>query len=47
VAAAKAAFPKWAGLPATERAKLMRKLGDLIARHVPEIARPRPTTPAR
>ena len=38
VAAAKAAFPKWAGLPATERAKLMRKLGDLIARHVPEIA---------
>ena len=38
VAAAKAAFPKWAGLPATERAKLMRKLGELIARHVPEIA---------
>ena len=39
VAAAKAAFPKWAGMPATERAKLMRKLGDLIAAHVPEIAR--------
>ncbi|MDM0046607.1 5-carboxymethyl-2-hydroxymuconate semialdehyde dehydrogenase [Variovorax dokdonensis] len=39
VAAAKGAFPKWAGLPATERAKLMRKLGDLIARHVPELAR--------
>ncbi|MBV5294081.1 MAG: 5-carboxymethyl-2-hydroxymuconate semialdehyde dehydrogenase, partial [Curvibacter lanceolatus] len=38
VAAAKAAFPQWAGLPATERAKLMRKLGELIARHVPEIA---------
>jgi len=38
VAAAKEAFPKWAGLPATERAKLMRKLGELIARHVPEIA---------
>ncbi|MGV3572119.1 MAG: 5-carboxymethyl-2-hydroxymuconate semialdehyde dehydrogenase [Ramlibacter sp.] len=38
VAAAKAAFPKWAGLPATERAKLVRKLGDLIAAHVPEIA---------
>ncbi|MCR8958031.1 5-carboxymethyl-2-hydroxymuconate semialdehyde dehydrogenase [Variovorax sp. S2] len=38
VAAAKEAFPKWAGLPATERAKLVRKLGDLIARHVPEIA---------
>jgi hypothetical protein len=32
-------LPKWAGLPATERAKKMRKLGDLIARHVPEIAR--------
>lgn len=39
VAAAKEAFPKWAGLPAPERAKLMRKLGDLIAQHVPEIAR--------
>ena len=39
VAAAKAAFPKWAGLPATERAKKMRALGQLIARHVPEIAR--------
>ena len=39
VAAAKAAFPKWAGLPAAERAKKLRALGDLIARHVPEIAR--------
>jgi 5-carboxymethyl-2-hydroxymuconic-semialdehyde dehydrogenase len=38
VAAAKAAFPKWAGLPATDRAKVIRKLGDLIAKHVPEIA---------
>ena len=38
VAAAKEAFPKWAGLPAPERAKLIRKLGDLIAQHVPEIA---------
>ncbi|MDQ0572967.1 5-carboxymethyl-2-hydroxymuconic-semialdehyde dehydrogenase [Variovorax paradoxus] len=38
VAAAKEAFPKWAGLPAAERAKLIRKLGDLIAKHVPEIA---------
>ena len=38
VAAAKAAFPKWAGLPAPERAKLIRKLGDLIAANVPEIA---------
>ena len=32
VAAAKAAFPKWAGMPAPDRAKLMRRLGDLIAR---------------
>ena len=39
VAAAKEAFPKWAGLPAPERAKLIRKLGDLIAQHVPEISR--------
>ena len=38
VRAAKDAFPKWANTPATERAKLMRKLGDLIAAHVPEIA---------
>ncbi|MEJ7931532.1 5-carboxymethyl-2-hydroxymuconate semialdehyde dehydrogenase [Ramlibacter sp. AN1015] len=38
VAAAKEAFPKWAGLPAPQRAKLVRKLGDLIAQHVPEIA---------
>ena len=39
VAAAKAAFPKWAGLPAVERARLVRRLGDLIAAHVPELAR--------
>lgn len=38
VAAAKAAFPRWAGTPAAERAKIVRTLGDLIARHVPEIA---------
>jgi 5-carboxymethyl-2-hydroxymuconic-semialdehyde dehydrogenase len=38
VQAATDAFPKWARLPASERAKLMRKLGDLIAAHVPEIA---------
>jgi 5-carboxymethyl-2-hydroxymuconic-semialdehyde dehydrogenase len=47
VQAAKDAFPKWAGLPATERAKLMRKLGELIAVHVPGSRRPRPTTAAR
>ena len=39
VAAAKEAFPKWAGLPAPQRAKLMRRLGELIAANVPEIAR--------
>jgi 5-carboxymethyl-2-hydroxymuconic-semialdehyde dehydrogenase len=39
VAAAKAAFPAWAALAASERAKLIRKLGDLIAKHVPEISR--------
>jgi 5-carboxymethyl-2-hydroxymuconic-semialdehyde dehydrogenase len=38
VAAAKQAFPKWAALPAAERAKIMVRLGDLIARHVPEIS---------
>ncbi|MEY4737029.1 MAG: hypothetical protein RL302_1348 [Pseudomonadota bacterium] len=38
VAAAKAAFPGWASTPAPQRAKLMRKLGELIAAHVPEIA---------
>ena len=35
VRAAKEAFPAWAGKPAAERAKLMRKLGDLIAKNVP------------
>ncbi len=39
VQAAKDAFPAWAGKPATERAKLIRKLGELITQHVPEIAR--------
>jgi 5-carboxymethyl-2-hydroxymuconic-semialdehyde dehydrogenase len=39
VAAAKSAFPAWAGRPAVERAARLRKLGDLIAKHVPEIAR--------
>jgi 5-carboxymethyl-2-hydroxymuconic-semialdehyde dehydrogenase len=38
VAAAKEAFPKWAGMPAPQRAKIIRKLGDLIAAHVPQIA---------
>ena len=38
VAAAKAAFPGWAGKPAAERARLLRKLGDLITAHVPDIA---------
>lgn len=38
VAAAKAAFPKWAATPPPQRARLIRKLGELIASHVPEIA---------
>jgi 5-carboxymethyl-2-hydroxymuconic-semialdehyde dehydrogenase len=38
VAAAKEAFPKWSSLAAPERAKLIRKLGELIAKNVPEIA---------
>ena len=38
VAAAKAAFPKWAATPAAERAKTMVRLGELIAKHVPEIS---------
>jgi len=38
VEAAKAAFPKWAETPQAARAQIMRKLGDLIARHVPEIS---------
>src|SRR6476660_4610267 len=39
VAAAKAAFPEWAGRPASERAALLRKLGDLIAQSAPLLAR--------
>jgi 5-carboxymethyl-2-hydroxymuconic-semialdehyde dehydrogenase len=39
VAAAKAAFPAWAHTPAPERAKIMRRLGELITQHVPDIAR--------
>jgi 5-carboxymethyl-2-hydroxymuconic-semialdehyde dehydrogenase len=38
VAAAKAAFPTWAATPQKERARLMRKLGDLITANVPQIA---------
>ncbi len=38
VAAAKAAFPAWAARPASERAGLLRKLGDLITKHVAELA---------
>ena len=48
VAAAKAAFPGL-GRHAADRARaLMRRLGDLIAAHVPAlVARPRRATPAR
>ncbi|AOY96670.1 5-carboxymethyl-2-hydroxymuconate semialdehyde dehydrogenase [Cupriavidus sp. USMAA2-4] len=38
VAAAKAAFPKWANTPAKERARVMRRLGELIAQNVPQLA---------
>lgn len=38
VAAAKQAFPAWAAKPAVERAKVLRKLGELITANVPEIA---------
>ncbi|KVW39974.1 5-carboxymethyl-2-hydroxymuconate semialdehyde dehydrogenase [Burkholderia ubonensis] len=38
VCAARAAFPKWANTPAKERAKLMRRLGELIERNVPALA---------
>lgn len=38
VAAAKEAFPKWAGTPAKERARIMRRVGDLISAHVDELA---------
>ncbi|MEC5408610.1 5-carboxymethyl-2-hydroxymuconate semialdehyde dehydrogenase [Paraburkholderia sp. MPAMCS5] len=38
VQAAKDAFPAWAAKPAAERAKLVRKLGELITKNVPEIS---------
>ena len=38
VAAAKAAFPGWSSTPVKERARLVRRLGDLIAQNVSEIA---------
>lgn len=38
VAAAKAAFPKWSKTPAKERAKIMRRLGELIDKNVDKIA---------
>ena len=38
VAAARAAFPAWANTPAKQRAKLMRRLGELIEQNVPHLA---------
>jgi 5-carboxymethyl-2-hydroxymuconic-semialdehyde dehydrogenase len=38
VAAAKAAFPAWAARPTAERAKLMRRLGELITANVASIS---------
>lgn len=39
VQAARAALPAWAGMPVRERAKLVRRLGDVIAANVERIAR--------
>jgi 5-carboxymethyl-2-hydroxymuconic-semialdehyde dehydrogenase len=39
VAAAKEAFPAWATRPATQRAALLRRLGELITQNVPQLAR--------
>ena len=39
VAAAKAAFPAWAARPAADRARILRRLGDLIAAQAGAIAR--------
>lgn len=38
VRAARDAFPAWAAKPAGERAKLVHKLGELIAKRVPELS---------
>ncbi|AMO25385.1 5-carboxymethyl-2-hydroxymuconate semialdehyde dehydrogenase [Ramlibacter tataouinensis] len=38
VAAAKAAFPPWAATPAPQRARLMRRLGELIAADVAQLS---------
>jgi len=38
VQAAKDAFPGWAAKPAAERARLMRRLGELITQNVPDLA---------
>lgn len=38
VDAARTAFPKWANTPMKERARLMRRLGEMIDRDVPHIA---------
>ena len=38
VHAAKEAFPGWASKPAAERARLIMRLGELIAKNVPEIS---------
>lgn len=38
VSAAADAFPKWANTPAKERARLMRRLGELIEQNVPQLA---------
>jgi acyl-CoA reductase-like NAD-dependent aldehyde dehydrogenase len=39
IAAAKAAFPKWAATPLAERRKVLAAIGEIIEAHVDEIAR--------
>lgn len=39
VAAAKSAFPAWAGTPPAQRARIMHRLGELITRDQAELAR--------
>lgn len=39
VAAAAAAFPKWSGLPAAARGRILLRLADLIEEHADELAR--------
>ena len=46
VAAARRAFPRWAGLPAADRGRLLMTLADAIEGHAAELARLESSTPA-